>query len=239
MKKLITIFALTLFVLIGCQSKPTIAPEEVLDETFQKRDEVENYYIESNMKLKIEGLGQKQSQTAIFKGGIDETNDEANIETVERVDNQETKANFIYKDGSQYAFSEGIWQKDVMQTENLKESGTTYYRIIEALKEFNEYATVKKEKDHYLATYDGSAEDVFYIFQDVFNMTLTGFDLEDETTIVVEAKIDEATLNLSNLLVHVLAESSAGKIDMSIDTAFTDINDTTIELPQEAIDATE
>lgn len=236
MKKTLAIMIMTALILIGCQSAPTIAPEEVINETYENRDEVNNYFIQSDMKIKIDALGKKETQTAIFKGDIDEENTEANIETIERAGNTEKKANIIYKDGTQYMHADNTWHKNETTIDNFREAGTTYYNIVESLHNFNEHATVKKEKDQYIATYEGTAEEVFYIFQEPFSLTLNGFDLEDETTITVRAEIDAKTYNLTQLDIHIDAETEAGSVQMTVDTTFTNFGEIEIEVPQEALD---
>lgn len=231
------IFGLIL-ILTACQSTPKVNVEDVIKESFNKRDEVENYFIDTDLKVKISSPIENQTSTAELKGVIDEKNDEANLDVIEKQNNNQAKQKLIYKDGQQFLQKDGEWTKYEEEVSDVKKSGTTYYEIIHAVNDFDEYAEIKKDGKEYIASFKGSAEDVFYVFQEVFSLSLTGADLEEDTTMEVIAKFDTKTLYLTSLSIDIKAEAKVGKISMEIDTIFTDINSSKVELPQEAIDAT-
>lgn len=231
------IFGLIL-ILTACQSTPKVNVEDVIKESFNKRDEIENYFIDTDLKVKISSPVENQTSTAELKGVIDEKNDEANLDVIEKQNNNQAKQKLIYKDGQQFLQKDGEWTKYEEEVSDVKKSGTTYYEIIHAVNDFDEYAEIKKDGKEYIASFKGSAEDVFYVFQEVFSLSLTGADLEEDTTMEVIAKFDEKTLFLTSLTIDINAEAKVGKISMEIDTIFTDINSSKVELPQEAIDAT-
>ena len=231
------IFGLIL-ILTACQSTPKVNVEDVIKESFNKRDEIENYFIDTDLKVKISSPVENQTSTAELKGVIDEKNDEANLEIVEKQNNEQAKQQVIYKDGKQYLQKDGEWTKYEEEIDNVKESGTTYYEIMNAVNDFDEYAEIKKDGKEYIASFKGSAQDVFYVFQEVFSLSLTGADLEEDTTMEVIAKFDEKTLFLTSLTIDINAEANIGEISMEIETTFTDINKSKVEGTQEAIDAT-
>src|SRR5699024_687014 len=108
-----------------------------------------------------------------------------------------------------------------------------------AVNDFDEYADKSEEDGSYKATYKGPATDVFDVFEDVFNLSLTGFDREDETTMTVEASFDKDSLFMTALLIKIEAEADAGTLSMIIDSTFDDFGEAKVEVPQEVIDATE
>lgn len=224
----------SIILLAACQSNSGVDPDDVIEEAFEKREEVGSYYLHSYMEVDMDMEEMAQNQTAVFKGVIDEEGNEASLETLEASGDQETEGGVIFvEDNVAYNLENGEWQKYDQDYGDIREAGTTYYEIIAAVKEFDEHAEKTKEDGSYKATFEGPATDVFDIFEEVFNLSLTGFDREKETTMNVDATFDEDSLHLTELNISIIAESDIGKISLIVDTTFDDFDEAKVELPAE------
>src|SRR5690625_7931660 len=115
MKKIVTnslLALLSIIVLAACQSNSGIDPDEVIEQSLEKRDDVESYTMQSNMNIELDIEGEQQEHAATFKGTIDEKGNEANLETLEEQDGQEIEGGAIFVDDNvQYGLENGVWQK--------------------------------------------------------------------------------------------------------------------------------
>lgn len=207
----------------------------LFQQIFESRDNVEIYDMDMGMDILINSPGGRDTSSLTVIGKIDEKNDEGNIELIEKNANGETFQHGVFYDGAQYVSDGETWQDNgtPLPAGSLKSSGTTYYNIIEAVRDFGEHAEVEEKDNKYIATYSGPAKDIFYIFQDVYSLSLTGADLETETTVDVEATFQKDTLFMEELLINISADVDAGKIKFDIWNEFKDFNDTEIDIPKD------
>lgn len=229
MKKFILVIG-ALLLLAGCGA--SVKAEDLISESYAKKDEVENYYIDTEMTINLDAAGIVDKSEASFKGDIDEAGNKAHVKNTETANNQKQEAEFVFYEKVQYLKNNNQWQA-IAEYDQISRAGTTYYAIIKAVRDFDEFAESQTKDKPYTATYEGEGADIFYVFEDVFNLSLTGFDLEDDTRAEVAAEFDPDTLYLTSLLIKIFAENEQGEADFTIEVEFKDINDTEVDIPEE------
>lgn len=228
MKRIIVVLGLV-FLLAACGSK--VKPEDLVDESYKKMEDLENYHIESEIKVMVDHES-KSEETGTFKGQIDEAKDMAHVTETAESGDMEQELELYFEDGKQYVLDGDQWILVTEDVGDIRRAGTTYYSIMKAVRDFAEYGEPSTD-DKYTLTYSGTAQEVFYAFEDVFSLSLTGFDMDEETDAEVYAEFDQKDLFLTHLEIEIHAENDMAKAMLYVDVEFTDINDSEIERPDD------
>lgn len=193
------------------------------------------------MELVIETIAgtHKESEKAELSGTIDEITFNSNLKTAEIKGPTKNEAQVIRTNDTSYVKSnDENWVKTAESPHEFGEDSTTYSNLTSGVESIRDKVNLFELDDVYEIRYTGSEIEVFNAFEKPFNLWITGADIEKDSVMSLVATIDKHTKLMNDFKFEVLVDFQGTQLNVLTKVEYQNINETTIEVPQAVIDAT-
>lgn len=211
--------------------------QEVFDKVNTASSDVDFYDVIIQLDYE-EKIGENKSVSrSILDGTIEESTLNLNLTSTSSSAGNTDKLHVYKLDGEIYEKkNDEPWVETIEQNGEYSNDSTFYSNLTTALDEVIDEIELVELDDTYEIRYTGSDIAIFNAFQKPFNLTLTGVDIEKDTEMNILAVIDKETLHMGDLFFETIAVKDADNIKITVNIEYENINNTSIEIPQEVID---
>lgn len=205
---------------------------DALTQTVQTAEEVDHYELDLEIFITLDAAaGFTDESYARLAGQINESTVNGYLETTEEQSGYVNEIAVYMNGEEQYENLNGQgWTQSNPEFHSWETSYGNVAGILEGLAE----AEVSEEEDHFEVTYSGNSVVVYEAFEYPFSLSLTGFDVENDTTMHVSVLIDKDQFTIKDMSFLLEAANDEGELDMKITVDYDNINNIDpVEIPDE------
>lgn len=157
------------------------------------------------------------------------------IEIQDEIKNQVHK----YKSGKDVylKYNESPWVKETETNNEHSQSATSYSNVAKSLDSIQTLVEVVETVDSYEVKYAGSgSEEIYKAFKKPFNLIMDGIDIEQDSKMDLLFIIDKESNRIQDIDFEITAEKDGIDYLISTDIKYNNINNTTVDIPEEVIE---